>query len=199
MQARRFRKLVHHQVDKVFAQDSRARLQLRLWNDKQQNAARRQPAVGVLQKYQFLPLVVCLADFKVIRRIEIEQRKCFRWTAHIESIGLQCFDSQRSSLLGPVPVNFDPVAVGFGSVEQMRKRDAVSDAWIKSRKLWREDEAISQAFGLRHWQRIETQLGLSLWSHRVLPPSASATRASTASKSDSSRTAINEQNPFTGT
>jgi len=66
LDARGMGELIRGQIGEILAQEPRARSQFWLWNDEQQNAACRQPAAGMLQKYQLLPLVICLAGFKVI-------------------------------------------------------------------------------------------------------------------------------------
>ena len=62
---------------------------------------------------------------------------------------MQSIDAQAGCLLGSVGVNFNPVASGLRSFEQMRKSHAISYAWIERRELRGEGEAISKALGFR--------------------------------------------------
>ncbi len=71
----------------------------------------------MLQKHQFQSLVFRLAGFKVVRRVEVEQRESLRGAAHIEGACLQCFDSKNSCLLGSMRVNFNPVATHVCAVK----------------------------------------------------------------------------------
>ena len=113
--AGRFREPVDDQIGKVLAQNPRADPQLWLGNDKHQKTSGREPAIGMLQKDQFQPLVACLARLKVVRWVEVQQRERFRRAAHIEGACLQRFDSQASCLLGSICVNFNSVATGVRS------------------------------------------------------------------------------------
>jgi hypothetical protein len=78
---------------------------------------------------------------------------------------VQSIDAQPGCLLGSVRVNFNAVASGLRSFEQMRKSRAISDARIERRELRWEDETISKALGFRDGQWVESQLGLSMWPH----------------------------------
>ena len=74
LDTRRFGEPIDRQIAKVLAQDSGARLQLWLWDHKDEHAARFQPSVRVLQKHQLEALIIRLPHLQVVRRIEIEKR-----------------------------------------------------------------------------------------------------------------------------
>jgi hypothetical protein len=78
---------------------------------------------------------------------------------------VQSIDAQAGCLLGSVGVNFNPVASGLRSFEQMRKSHAISYARIERRKLQGEGEAISKTPGFRDGQWVESQFRFSMWPH----------------------------------
>ena len=84
----------------MLAQQPRARSQLRLRNHKEQDPSGLQPAIRMLKKHEFQPLVVCLTYFKVIRRIQVEQGQSNGGVVlNVQGVGLQSLNA-----LGPLLV-----------------------------------------------------------------------------------------------
>src|SRR5579864_8955129 len=118
------------QVDEVLTQRSGTGFQLRLWNDKNEDTAGLQPAIGMLQKDKFQPLIVGLPNFQVIGRVEIEQGDRFGRAANVHDVPVHDFDPEFFGLLCSVGVNLDPVSTSLRFFEHVCKRHSVSNAGV---------------------------------------------------------------------
>jgi hypothetical protein len=153
LQARRLGESEDSQPSKLFAQQSRAFWQSQLWNHKKQHATRFEPAIGVFQKYGFQSLIVTLAKFPIVRRIQVEQRHRFRRATGIHRVGLEGFDSQASGLFGSIGVNLNSIAIAGHVLKQISECNAIADAGIERRESLGKGQPILESFGLGYRKR----------------------------------------------
>ena len=106
----------------------------------------------MLQKYQLQPLVICLSDFKVIGRIEVDQRKSFYETAHIHRVRVEGLNTQCSRLFRSIGVNLNSVSMSCCAFEQLRKCHAIPNTRIKCGKLRWEYQVNPETPSFRDWK-----------------------------------------------
>src|ERR1700758_117191 len=63
---------------KLACQQTRACSDCRSRNDKYQHAFARHPAIALLQKNQFHPLITVWSELSVVWRIQVQEGACFR-------------------------------------------------------------------------------------------------------------------------
>ena len=136
---------VHRQVGEMLCQHPCARFQPRLGYHKHQNSGSLQPAIRVFEKHQLQPLIVGSADFKVVGWVEVDEGQRIRRTAHLERIGMDCFDATNSGLFCPKGINFDAVAVSRKCIEQASKTRAIAHARIEGCKRFVRGKATLQS------------------------------------------------------
>src|SRR6266852_9500541 len=102
----------------------------------------------MLQKYRFQSLVVALASFPIVRRIQVEQGHGFRVAPDIHGVSLQSLHSQGSRLLCPISVDFNAVAMSLHVLKQVGERHPIADTGVESRESLRTEQPIPESFRL---------------------------------------------------
>src|SRR2546423_14917481 len=82
------REAVHSNFFEIFRQSPGTTGQLPLRDHEEQHSARHKPAAGVPQKDNFHAQVVGLADFKIVRRVEIEKRQAIHPALDLQGVSL---------------------------------------------------------------------------------------------------------------
>jgi len=85
----------------------------------------------MLQKYRFQSLVVALASFPIVRRIQVEQGHGFRVAPDIHGVSLQSLDSQGSRLFYPIGIDFNSVTMRGHVLKNMSECRAIADTGIE--------------------------------------------------------------------
>src|SRR5579859_3212569 len=160
---------IYTDIFEVFRQGPRTSCQLPLWNDKEENATRHDPTSCMPQEYNFHALIVGLADFEVIRRIQIDKGQGVHAALDLEGVAMHNFDSKRARLLRAVGIEFYAVAQRVSLVEDRLKCRAVSHTWVESCKgFGREDKVCSEASSFALGKRVEAKLQSACVSHGKL-------------------------------
>src|SRR5713226_9613228 len=107
----------------------------------------------MLQKYRFQSLVVALASFPVVRRIQVEQGHGFRVAPDIHGVSLQSLDSQGSRLLCPIGIDFNAVAMSLHILKQMSKCHTITDTGIERGEGLGKGQSILESFRLGNRKR----------------------------------------------
>jgi hypothetical protein len=154
----RLREAEDAQISKLFAQQSRAFCQPQLWNYQEQHATRFKPVICVFQKYGFQPLIVALATFSIVRRIQVEQGNRIRRAPDIHRVALQSLSSQGTCLLCPVGVDLNSVAMDGYVSKQLTECHAISDTGIEGGESFGKTQKALQSFAFGNRKREQASL-----------------------------------------
>lgn len=135
-------------------------------NDKDQDTARLEPAIGMLEENSFHPLVLTFGDFKIVRRIAIKKRNGLCRAVDIESGGMDNLLDARDCLLCSVGIKLDSAAMPLNAGCNCSECVSFADAWIKRHETGRQLKMLPNAFSFwqRKWKIPETNASLD--SHR---------------------------------
>jgi hypothetical protein len=97
-------------VPELRSQNIAALVDAVIGNDHYEHASRPHPSSGMVEKQLFHPLVLPLADFEVVGRIEVQQRKGFYGSVCVEDAPLDYFVQHAPSLIGAIRVEFDAIS-----------------------------------------------------------------------------------------
>ena len=103
-------------------------------NDHRQHAIHREPAIGVIEKQPLHAVVRNLANFGVVGRIQIEQRKRLRLGDGIEGVSLDGLDAFRLSDQCALGIEFDAVTAHIRALRDDFERRSLPDAGIDNRR-----------------------------------------------------------------
>ncbi len=106
------------------------------------------------------------SHLEVIGRVEIEERKAFDTSAHVEDVALNGLNAASFSALGAVGIEFHPIERGIGSASENVECGPGATAGIESGggQAW-ECETGPKHWALLHGEGVITELESRSYSH----------------------------------
>ena|SRR5438477_2723454 len=131
-------------------QDAGTIMQSLKWNHQHQDPFHGQPPISMFQKDGFHTPVRNRADFGVVGRVQIEERKGLWLYDRVKRIVLNYLDPARAGDAGAFGIEFDSVASNRRIAGDQVECSTLADAWVDYRCRFRIDQkrAEFQSFAL---------------------------------------------------
>ena len=131
-----------------------------------ENAARSNPACGVFQKKPLHALVLSFTDFKVVWRVEVQERERFHWSMSIEGAALDHFVEDVTRFVCTVRIQFDSISCYRCTLTQSKQRRSSPGTRIEDAcRVFGELKVVAKSFRFGFIQWVVAKFQFCLQPH----------------------------------
>ena len=120
----------HAEPVKLAGQQARTRIKSRRRNHEYQHPISANPAIAVVEEYEFHSLIAVRSEFRVVWRVEVQKRTAFRLDLALKCATVDGCDSPLDASCDTIRVNFNGGKMIARTPCDLQEGGTVAGAWI---------------------------------------------------------------------